>query len=358
MINLNDVFPPALVPARNRNIKLSPSERQVVDTILLSIDNNSEDENKAVWKDYVSDLVPVLKMYNNDGSTKGMGGNVKYLPLELIQLIYFISYKFKVTQKDMLEFFKENGINRTKKLFNMEVHVDDYKKCVEYEQPDMHIKYQGQKDEILAEAIKHLVFQAGTYDSFIDIFGGSGAATLAVPHRSNAVYVYNDLDYGLYALFDTIADDIEYKTLIQYIKELQNDLAGVKVFRLLDVVGTTLSKEINIYANNKKRKYEREKYLIDMSQGRMDNEYPDDYSDVEQQYRFYGWYCYFDNLTNDTAKHSLIAQGVQTHNGNNIEDKIVLALAELYIWSFTDRSTKGVSPITRMFLTMDEIYQY
>ena len=116
----------------------------------------------------------------------------------------------------------------------MEVHVNDYKKCIEYNQPELHICYKGQKRDILAEAIKHLVFQAGTYDCFINIFGGSGAATLAVLRRNNAVYVFNDLDFGIYCLFDTIADDEEYKQLIQYVKYLQNDLDGKDRYELFD----------------------------------------------------------------------------------------------------------------------------
>ncbi len=355
MVNLNEVFPPALAPVRNRNIELSVSDKVIIGKIINSIDG----DKSYTWKKAIGDLSPVMKTYNNPaGSTKGLGGNIKYLPLELIQIIYYISYKCNVTQTQILAELKKYGINRDKKLFNKEIHVDDYKKCVEYKQPKLHICYQGQKKGILAEAIKHLVFQDGTYDCFIDIFGGSGAATLAVPRRNNAVYVFNDLDFGLYCLFDTIADDEEYKRLIQYVKYLQNDLAGKGVFTLLDVIGTTFSQEILLYANNKKRKIQREKFLIELASVYTNNCYPLEYYKVERQYRFYGWYCYFSNILEDRHKLKLIKNNVRVYAGKEIEDKVIIALAELYIWSLTIRSSKGVSPILQMVYSFKEIYQY
>ena len=355
MVNLNEVFPPALAPVRNRNINLSPEEIATI----MRVQINMERKTEYTWKDAIYDLSHVIKTYNNPaGSTKGLGGNIKFLPLVLIQIIYYISYKYNITQQQILDELKKHGINRDKKLFNMEVHVDDYKKCVEYNQPELHICYQGQKRDILAEAIKHLVFQAGTYDCFIDIFGGSGAATLAVPRRNNAVYVFNDLDFGLYCLFDTIADDEEYKQLIQYIKDLQNDLAGKGVFKLLDVVGTTFSKEIILYAHNKKRKIQREKLLVELANIYTGNGYPSEYYEVERQYRFYGWYCYFSNILEDKQKLKLIKNNVSVYAGKEIEDRVIIALAEFYIWSFTTHSSKGVSPILQMVYSVEEIYQY
>ncbi|GEM_PF-4171531 len=89
MPDLNDVFPPALAPARNRNIKLSPSERVIVDNILANIEKNKE----YTWEKAIDALAPVMLQYNNPAdSVKGMGGNIKYLPLELIQLIYYMEW--------------------------------------------------------------------------------------------------------------------------------------------------------------------------------------------------------------------------------------------------------------------------
>lgn len=104
MPDLNDVFPPALAPARNRNIKLPPSERMIVDDILANIEENKE----YTWENAIDALKRVMLRYSNsENPVKGKGGN-KYLPLELIQLIYYISYKCGASQEEILKRFKEN----------------------------------------------------------------------------------------------------------------------------------------------------------------------------------------------------------------------------------------------------------
>ena len=91
MVNLNEVFPPALAPVRNRNINLSPEEIATI----MRVQINMEGKTEYTWKDAIYDLSHVMKTYNNPaGSTKGLGGNIKYLPLELIQIIYYLSYKY------------------------------------------------------------------------------------------------------------------------------------------------------------------------------------------------------------------------------------------------------------------------
>ena len=60
MIDLNNVFPPALAPARNRNIKLSPSERAIVDNILANIEKNKE----YTWENAINALALVMLQYN------------------------------------------------------------------------------------------------------------------------------------------------------------------------------------------------------------------------------------------------------------------------------------------------------
>ena len=86
MVNLNEVFPPALAPVRNRNIELSVSDKVIIGKIINSIDG----DKSYTWKKAIGDLSPVMKTYNNPaGSNKGLGGNIKYLPLELIQIIQY-----------------------------------------------------------------------------------------------------------------------------------------------------------------------------------------------------------------------------------------------------------------------------
>jgi hypothetical protein len=88
----------------------------------------------------------------------------------------------------------------------------------------MIFQYLGRKTDSLGTAIKWLVYQAGAYDVFIDVFGGTGAASVAMPRRNNAAYIYNDIDKGMSNLWDVIADNELYKELIKDLKDLQLDL--------------------------------------------------------------------------------------------------------------------------------------
>ena len=103
-------------------------------------------------------------------------------------------------------------------------------------------------------------------------------------------------------------------------------MAGKGVFKLLDVVGTTFSKEIILYAHNKKRKIQREKLLVELANIYTGNDYPSEYYEVERQYRFYGWYCYFSNILEDKHKLKLIKNNVSVYAGKEIEDRVIIAL--------------------------------
>ena len=81
--------------------------------------------------------------------------------------------------------------------------------------------YMGQKHGELSVAIKNLVYQAGKYDIFCDIFGGSGAALLSVDRRKNTGYVYNELNRNVRNLFEVLADDSKHLELIEELETLQ-----------------------------------------------------------------------------------------------------------------------------------------
>lgn len=97
-----------------------------------------------------------------------------------------------------------------------------------YTQPELPANYKGNKCGELAVAIKNLVYQSGEYDIFCDVFGGSGAASLAVNRRKEAEYVYNELDKMTQNLFAVIKDNNKYEDLIKALEALQLDLRGGK----------------------------------------------------------------------------------------------------------------------------------
>ena len=91
---------------------------------------------------------------------------------------------------------------------------------VAYSQPVILFSYNGQKDKELGIAVKNLVYQAGKYTKFVDVFGGTGSASLAFPKRGYGEgkrgyvpYKYNDLDADLCNLYTVIKSE-DYKVLI------------------------------------------------------------------------------------------------------------------------------------------------
>ncbi len=185
----------------------------------------------VTWEECIDALLPIKKKYDRPGvNSEGVPMSSLALPVMLTQIILYISYTFsEISQSKMLKRFKDEkyGTMLNKKIFNNVSTVQDYRDVVGYNQPPMHIKYQGQKRGSLAEAIKNLVFQAGEHKYFVDIFGGSGAGTLAVPRRNKTKYVYNDLDKGMYSLYKVVSNKQLSKVLIGYLQDLSNDLKFV-----------------------------------------------------------------------------------------------------------------------------------
>lgn len=107
---------------------------------------------------------------------------------------------------------------------------------VAYSQPAILFSYNGQKDKELGAVIRNLAYQAGKYKHFVDVFGGTGSATLAVPKRGYAFnqrgyvsYIYNDLDERLVNLYNVIKSD-DYKILVDEMNQLKLALSYGSTF--------------------------------------------------------------------------------------------------------------------------------
>lgn len=338
MYSLNDVIPPAVASIRSRNAVLDARDLSIVNDVFNKIDEYS-------FESCVGKIASIVDSYGNSGE-KG-----RYIPLSLMQLIYYIIYKKKATQNAFFEQLKKSNVTKNHKIFeNNNIYVEDFKKCAEYVQPDLLINYKGQKKDLLGEAIKNLAFQAGKYDKFIDVFGGSMAASLAVARKNNASHIYNDKDYGLCCLAEVLIDDILYLDLIKCLNLLKADLAGSDEWILLRAL------KINF-------NYEVQRYIAGKKGGVQTDEEENILSDIEtdeliHQRRFYEWFCFFTNITRNDLAQRTFANGEFAVDGVTVDNKVILALAEVYLWSFTTRGTKELSPILRMYLSTNSIYSY
>lgn len=238
---LNDYFPP--LSKYRRSIKadanLTPSE---VDSLCSFVSDFEALDEKFDWRNNLYRITNVAVKYQsittthtNANNTSGkIPTNMTTMPFLIRQVLFYLGVacdfnevggKPLASQKDILLELEKNGLILGHNFFS-KMGVAAYSKMLRYRQPDMPFNYPGQKHEELGAAIKHLVQQAGSYDLFADVFGGSGAASVAFPRRDNAVYVYNDLEKDLANLFDIISDDDLHLVLIDYLNRLQEDLNG------------------------------------------------------------------------------------------------------------------------------------
>lgn len=241
--------------------ELTASEKDVLLNIVIDFENDSGQYDYRSALDNIKAILDSrFRVSPNSKITKENGeiiySNPPAVPFLVKQVIFFIAVScivyedIEYTQADICKhlnlshnFFGKLG--RTPKQYvDMQIHT----------QPDRVINYKGQKDKEWGIAVKYLVYQAGIHDYFVDIFGGTGAASTAVNHRNNVQYVYNDKDKLMYNLFEVIADDKLYKRLAREINELKDDLYFGQPYLNPALNQVDFSAEIINYYNSKNGK--------------------------------------------------------------------------------------------------------
>lgn len=147
-------------------------------------------KKKADRQKYYTEAIDYIKEYF------GQNGTDKTVPTKIRQLIaysiyYYNRYEFepKKSQKELLE---ELGLrkNMTQKWGMQPLQLLE---CENYEHPVNPAGYKGVKSGNLGRAIRLLEYQAGSYKNFVDLFGGSGTASTAVPYNKSKRYFCNEL---------------------------------------------------------------------------------------------------------------------------------------------------------------------
>ena len=260
---LNNMFPVACAGVQNinKNNDLTEQEISILYSVVDDFDNQKENFD---WKSAVQIISGVASRFVTKLNNKR---NQTAMPLLIQQIIFFMAvrgqdYGLYSQTELMYEFtgraeYNPKGVytcnNSTplslSKIFSKFPY--DYKyymSCRDYKfeyeslsgvvfsQPAVLFNYNGQKDRELGVVIRNLAYQAGKYKHFVDVFGGTASATLAVPKRGHGSnkkgyvsYTYNDLDYDLVNLYNVIKSD-DYVLLIDEINQLKSALSGVDDF--------------------------------------------------------------------------------------------------------------------------------
>ncbi|MDE5909308.1 MAG: hypothetical protein K2H52_11295 [Lachnospiraceae bacterium] len=261
---LDSMLYPSKEAARNihANKKLESADNEKLLQIVSELEKlknryeNGEDNKEEIGKYLDSALADIACMMINYGKervnvdSKSKTPHKQVLPFLIKQVLFYIAVLcidlFNVNQEKVWEELNKElkALNFTiSRNFFSRMHTTPsrYVAMKNYKQPELPTNYKGQKRDELAVAIKNLVYQAGKYDIFCDIFGGSGAASLAVDRRKEAKYEYNELDKMTQNLFAVIEDDNKYKDLIQGLERLQLDLRGGEKW---------INSNFNSYVNN------------------------------------------------------------------------------------------------------------
>lgn len=240
------------------NNTLSASETDLLCQIVCDFERQDEqyDVKKAL-----ADISGIMGRYVSkaDTQTKGTSGVIPIkpspLPFMIKQVLFYIAVMCKAceikgfdTQAGIIDEIKSNGANISHNFFSkMDKTPEIYLQMANYIQPELPTNYKGQKHGELGFALKNLSYQCGKYSKYIDIFGGSGAASLAVEKRKNTGYVYNELHRCVCNLYDVLCDDVLYKQLIDELKALQDDLKGIREWD----TGVDFDIEMSSYYNSK-----------------------------------------------------------------------------------------------------------
>lgn len=403
----------------NADNKLTDSDKNVLLTIIIDFERMSEkyDYNSAL--DYIKHILD--SGYRASPSSKKItkNGGIIYpnppaVPFLIKQVIFFIAvscivYKINCTETEICK-----RLNLTHNFFGKLGRTPkEYVGMRRHTQPDQIINYKGQKNKEWGIAIKNLVYQAGAHDYFIDIFGGTGAASTAVNRRNNVRYVYNDKDKLMYNLFNVIADNKLHKRLVKEINKLKDDLyfgqpylnqvnfddeidkfynsrKGERLQRETDIKEYTPHKyqfkngadylekliahlkkqDDNYYVIYLQKKYSKKALLNKLETKDLDQSLKKNWEIVllcsnlwhawefmtlrdingescwmlhklDVQYRFYKYYAHFSNITKNISI-------------NNDNEKLVYAVACIFINSLTTNGNTNASSILRMNVSCAE----
>lgn len=273
--------------AANRKLEPLDEDKKLL-KIVLDLERLKKDDNKDDKKENISkrldialeDIAKMMNMYGGDKNNVGYASgqpHKRVLPFLVQQVLFYIAAlcieDYNGEQNVVIQELRKLGVTISHNFFSRKrTTPKQYVDMKRYTQPELPANYVGQKREDLAVAIKNLVYQSGKYDVFCDIFGGSGAASLAVNRRKEANYVYNELNRRVHNLFFVLADDKMHKELIEELELLQKDLKGDGVW--LDANDCDFYKEIQLFFSKRcgNRTYDERKVKEDGPQD-LDIEY-------------------------------------------------------------------------------------
>lgn len=281
---------------------------------------------QQIYNDCHNLINNILSKYNYQPRTPGKSHNsnaMQNLPYEMKVLIYIMAYRafelydnatskkglVKPTQDGVLNFLSTPVNSTTSKCYKLSRKTFTYfgispkvfYNINNYKQIQLPSKYAGAKTGYLGYALNYLVSYAGIIDNYIDLFGGSASAFMAVMKTNNIDYYINEIEFFIVNYYHVISNKKLYNG---YIKEL---------FNVRDELKQILSSGNAVYA------VERGKYFF--------NHCDKIRKDWQEKYPLSN----YDQLINENIIQSPNFQQYQLETDS---DKVDAAVAYTYIHSF------------------------
>lgn len=262
----------------NSNIKanksLSDEEKNNLYNIVVDFEtqNNMYDYMSAI--EYISRIMlrytEKAPNVSDSNSTKILL-HPKSMPFLIKQVLFYIAvcciaYELD-TQANIISAIRGFGVPISHNFFSrMKMTPTNYYKMVTYRQPELQMSYMGQKHGSLGVAIKHLAYQSGKYDWYVDVFGGSMAASLAVERRKDCKYAYNEINRCVYNLAVVLSDEQLSAELQDELCLLQAELRGEEIW--LDNID--FDKEMKKFYENNRNPDQKETDILANSTSEYD----------------------------------------------------------------------------------------
>lgn len=123
----------------------------------------------------------------------------------------------------------QDGIKVSKKTFQeFIIPPRRFYKVTHYKDIPMVNTYAGEKKGYLAEVFSFIVACTNRYDTFLDLFGGSGRVSMVVPKISGVDYFINEWNFTNVNYYYVLRNKELCKKLIEYIEDKQKELSDGK----------------------------------------------------------------------------------------------------------------------------------
>ncbi len=227
---LRTIFFPIKSKNYDSGTKLNPNE----EILLLDICNivrigeqNSEVDYQNAFDNNIS---PVVKAWLDRKNKKKGKGRSEASPLLLRQVLFYFCYMaYCNNNKDYQQWGlmdKLTGLGwrlqKTNVWDKWGMQPRKLYRVLHEPQVEQLIPYMGAKTKEKGLGIRYLAYQAGGYRDFIDVFGGSGFASISVIHSKGTRYFYNEKGIYVRNLFEVLSNHslyTKYKKEMEYLRE-------------------------------------------------------------------------------------------------------------------------------------------